>query len=152
MVLEHSGRDRLNQLLQTPRCDDGDGFLVDAGVVKLAGWQIRSTPVGGDGGDEDDFGGETAAELGLEEGVAFALDAEPEGVTVQKMETCWPQFQPSPRGVCGVRDSTALRCCTAMRSCGRAMASLALMSVSISRIRHCPMGRFSTMLWRRASS
>ena len=73
-------RHRLNQLLQTTRRDDGDGFLVDAGVVKLAGWEIRGSPVGGDAGDEDDFVVEAAAEFGLEEVVAFALDAEPEGV------------------------------------------------------------------------
>ena len=73
-------RYHLNQLLQTPRRDDGDGFLVNAGVIKLAGREIGCTPVGGDGGDEDDFVGEAAAEFGLEEGVAFALDAEPDGV------------------------------------------------------------------------
>jgi hypothetical protein len=42
-------------LLQTPRRDDGDGFLVDAGIVKLARWQIAGSPVGGDGGDEDNL-------------------------------------------------------------------------------------------------
>jgi hypothetical protein len=72
---------RFDELFMAPRCDDGDGFLVNAGVVKLTGWEIRGTPVGGDGGDEDDFVGEAAAEFGLEEGVAFALDAEPDGIT-----------------------------------------------------------------------
>ena len=78
-----------DKLFQTPRCDDGNAFLVDAGVVKLAGRQIRRTPVGGDGGDEDDFVREVAAEFGLEEVVAFALDAKPDGVAEQEMVTCW---------------------------------------------------------------
>lgn len=80
VVLGHPGRNRLNQLLQTPWGDDGDGLLIDAGVVKLTRREIAGTPVGGDGGDEDDFVGEAAAEFGLEEGVAFTLDAEPDGI------------------------------------------------------------------------
>lgn len=51
-----------------------------------------SSPVGGDGGGEDDFVGEAAEEFGLEDVVAFALDVELDGVAVQKMEICWPQF------------------------------------------------------------
>lgn len=82
-------RHRLNQLLQTPRRDDGDGLLINAGVVKLAWRQIAGAPVGGDAGDDDDFVGEATAEFGLEEIVTFALDAEPDGVAVQKMVTCW---------------------------------------------------------------
>jgi len=55
-------RHRFNQLVQTSRCDDGD---------------------------EDDFFGEAAVEFGLEEGVAFSLDAEPDGLTRREMVMCW---------------------------------------------------------------
>ena len=41
---EYSLSDRLNQLLQTPRCDERNAPLMNAGVVKVAG---------GSDGDED---------------------------------------------------------------------------------------------------
>ena len=54
--------------------------MVNASVVKLARLQIGGDPVGGEGGDGDDFVGEAAAAFGLEEELAFALDADPDGV------------------------------------------------------------------------
>ena len=54
--------------------------MVDPGVVEFAWGQVGGTPVGGDAGDDDDSVGEAASELGLEEVVAFALDAEPDGI------------------------------------------------------------------------